>query len=337
MTTRARSASRVSSRCWIPVIAALLAGIVVMSASSAPAAADNMDKKPAATKASEATKVPDGDAKASRAAGGMPSMMGPGSEAHPSFSVDMVMTHDGQTYTMSRTIDHGKTRMDMKADGQEFTQIALDDEAGTTYTVMPAEKRVMKQSRKGMEKMMPKAAKKAEETHAEPEPPQGKLELVGKETIDGHPADKYKVSYGEGDAFMWIDSEKNLPLRMEAQGSTVEFKNYKFGPQPAERFEPPKGYEIMDMDEMMAKMPKGGGMGTGMMGALMGGAPGMGMAGGMSKNYAGSMAGGLGGSLGGALGGALGGPIGSMVGQYLGSKLGQKIGSSAAGAVLPGK
>ena len=316
MTTLASSLLRPASCCrWISVTAFLLVAALFASAPAGAAAAK--------------ARTPDGVAKA--APGGMPNMMGGASQAQPSFSVDMVMTNDGKTFTMTRTVDHGKSRMDMNADGHQISQIALDDEAGTMYTIMPDEKRAMKQTREGMEKMAPKAAKRAEEHAETASEPQSKPELVGKETIDGRPADKYKVSFGEGDAFMWIDSEKNVPLRMKSGDATVDFKNYQFGPQPAERFQPPKGYEIMDMDEMMAKM-KGGGMGMGM------GMPGVGsMAGGMAKGYAGSMGGSMGGALGGSIGGALGGPIGSMIGQYVGQKIGSKIGSSAAGAVLPGK
>lgn len=247
---------------------------------------------------------------------------------HPSFSVDMVMKHDGETYTVRRTVDGPRSRMDVHTQEAEMVQILLGDEAGTTYTLMPGEKRAIKQSLAGAMANMPKSAVKEEEPKAEPAKPD--VESLGKETVNGRTADKYRVRAGEGTGLMWIDAENNLPLRMEAEGSVVDFKNYQFGPQKPEVFEVPKGYEVMDLDEMMAKMPKGG-MG-------MGGAPGMGsMAGGMARGMAGTMGGGLGGSFGGMLGGSLGGPIGSMIGQYVGQKVGSKIGGAAAGAVLPGK
>ena len=252
---------------------------------------------------------------------------GPTAE-HPSFAVDMVMEYEGEKMTMRRIVDHDRTRMDMKAKGQTFSQIQLNDEAGTTYMLMHDEKRAMKQTRATMEKMIAKQGGKVPEkvdTQAVEAEGRASVELLGREKIDGVQTDKYKVATPEGDGLMWVDAEKNLPVRMEAQGSKVDFKNYDFEPQPASVFEVPKGYEVMDMDEMMKKMPAG-------MGAM-----GMGMAGGMAKGYAGQMGGQMGGSLGASFGAAVGGPIGAMIGQYVGSKIGEKVGTAAAGAVLPGK
>jgi outer membrane lipoprotein-sorting protein len=236
------------------------------------------------------------------------------------FSVDMVMTREGETYTIRRAVDGPKSRMDFSADGQQMSQILLGDDAGTTYMLMPSEKRAIKQSLAASQKQVP--GKKLEEK-AEPEA-QGRVELLGRETVDGRPADKYRVVTGEGSGLMWIDAERNLPLRMEAEGAVVQFKNYEFGPQKPELFLPPKGWEVMDMDEMMKGMPQG--------------MPGMGgMVPGMTKGVAGAYGGGMGGVMGEALGGALGGPVGSMIGQYVGQRVGSKIGESAAGAVTPGK
>jgi hypothetical protein len=271
-----------------------------------------------------------------------PSTPGSAFEA-PTFSVDMTIQAQGQTFTMRRTVDHEKTRMDMKAEGMEVTQIQLGDEAGTSYLIMKDQKQVMKQTRKGLESMT-EGHKLEELNTAGPEPILGKpeasqIESLGTDTIDGQPAIKYRVHYGEDSGLMWVGAGNNLPVRMEAQGSIVEFKNYDFSPPPRSAFEIPKGYQVMDMDEMIAKMKSSGMGGAGNLGMLMGGATGMGK--GMAGSMAGSFAGGIGGGLGASLGGMVGGPIGSMVGQYVGQKIGQKIGnkvgSAAAGAVLPGK
>ena len=263
-------------------------------------------------------------------------------DAQPTFSVDMIIQSDGQTLTMRRTIDHEKVRMDMKAEGMEMTQIQLGDEAGTTYMIMKDQKQVMKQTRKGLEAMM--QGHTVEELQAangtQPIGPTdaSQIDSLGTDTIDGRPAIKYRVHYGDETGTMWVDAENNLPLRMESMGSTVEFKNYDFSPPAKSAFEIPKGYQVMDMDEMMAKM-KSSGMGGGNLGMLMGGATGMGK--GMAGNLAGNFAGGIGSGFGASLGAMVGGPIGAMVGQYVGQKIGQKIGSkvgtAAAGAVLPGK
>jgi uncharacterized protein DUF4412 len=304
------------------LLAVMLASApLVAHAADRPKKAAGAPAKPAAT-----------PAKSADAGHAASSPMAAPSASHPSFSVDMVMTHEGETFKMKRTVDHGKTRMDMSGGGMEAVQIMLDDPQRTMYMLMPKEKQGMKQSLAAAEKMASQHAKGGEERPQPAAEPSTKIEKLGQEKIDGRTADKYRISYEQGSGLMWIDAERQLPLRMEAEGSTVEFKDYDFGPQPAELFQPPKGYEIMDMDEMMAKMPQGA------MGGMAGMAGGMGgMAGGMVKGMAGNMAGGVGGTMGGALGGVLGGPIGSMIGQYVGQKIGARIGVAAAGVVLPGK
>jgi outer membrane lipoprotein-sorting protein len=241
------------------------------------------------------------------------------------FSVEMHMTSNGEEVVMKRTVDGPKTRMDITAKGMSQTMIMLGDEAKTTYMIDPKGKRAMKMSvQSQMDKLQAHEPTPSAAASTPTAPPQGVPKLVGQETIDGHVTDKYEVDYGaQGKGTMWIDPEKNLPVRMEGQGNTIDFKNYQFGAQPADAFEVPKGYAVTDMDEMMKKMPAGA-------------------AGGMAQAMAGSMGGGLGSSFGGglgaSLGGMLGGPLGSMVGQYVGSKIGQKIGSTvgekAASAVV---
>jgi hypothetical protein len=261
----------------------------------------------------------------------------------PVFSVDMIINAQGQTFTMRRTVDHEKTRMDMKSEDMEATQIVLGDEAGTTYLLMPEQKQAMKSTRKGMEQMMgghtPEELGAAKDPTAKPEASQ--IDSLGIETIDGRPAQKFRLHYGDQTGTMWVDAGSNMPVRMESEGATVEFRNYDFSQPPRSAFEVPKGYQVMDMDEMMAKMKSSGMAGSGQLGALMGGMSPTGMAKGYAGNMAGSFAGGIGGGFGASLGAMVGGPIGAMVGQYVGQKIGQKIGSkvgtAAAGAVLPGK
>ncbi len=229
----------------------------------------------------------------------------PGPEGYPSaYSVDMHIIKDGKTMVMKRAVDGAKSRMDMTADGNEVAMIMLDDERRTMITLMPEQKKAMKQSLAAAEEMANKMSSEEEAAAA----PEGKIESLGKETIDGKEADKYRVTYEEGSGLMWIDAKTHLPLRMESEGTRVDFKNYQFGPQPAELFEVPKGYEVMDLDQMMASMPKGMG---GMMGSMTGGM--------------------MGGAMGSSMGGMLGGPLGAMAGQFVGDEIGQNVGGAPSG------
>ena len=246
------------------------------------------------------------------------------------FREDLVINSKKTSMTMKRFVDHGKMRTEMKTDGQEFVMIEMGDEKGTIYTIMPEQKTAMKQSSKAL-------AKSSEQKSEDPgSTPSADLKVVdlGEETVDGVAARKLRMIVGkEGDALGWFDKTTGAPLRMESladgEKTTIEWKNRKTGPQDAELFAVPKGYEVMDMEEMMKKM---GGMGG------MGGMAGMGGGlGDMAKGYAGgmaqSMASNLGGSLGASLGGALGGPLGSIAGRFIGGKVGGMIGKKAVNAI----
>jgi hypothetical protein len=140
---------------------------------------------------------------------------------------------------------------------------------------------------------------------------------------------KYRVSTPEGAGLIWIETATELPLRMEADGLVLEMKDYDFSLQPAELFEVPKKYELLDMDKVMKSLGPGG---AGMMKGMGGGMPGLE---GMAGEAGGQMGAGLGGSLGAGLGASVGGPVGSMIGQYLGQRIGQAVGRRAGTAVTP--
>lgn len=230
---------------------------------------------------------------------------------------DMVITADGKPIVMRRFYDGARIRTEFAAEGSDMILIELGDAKGTTYFLMPEEKKGFKQSRQAQEE----TAGKLEKEPAQPEPAvEAKIEDLGEEAVGGVPARKFKITYPDGTVLGWFEKADGAPLRMEGAvsgGSTViEWKNRQVGEQPAELFRVPKGYDVTDMDEMMAQMQGMGGMMKGMMG---------GAAEGMGQN--------LGGSLGSALGGSLAGPLGAAAGQYLGGKVGGLVGRKAAGAV----
>jgi len=267
-----------------------------------------------------------------------------------SYSVDLAVKSPGSDITMKRAIDRGRIRTEFETDGQTMVMIELGDEKGTQYMLMPSDKRAIKQTRTGMEAMAKQVGHNLEEMSADPGGPPAdvKIEDLGSEKIADAAARKIRFSMESGTVVAWFDPASGAPLRMESdaggQKSTMEWKNFKSGPQPAALFEVPKKYEVTDMDEMMAQMKSlQGGPGSAQLSALMGssGVAGMagmggglnGIAGQMGQNFGSSM----GSSFGGALGGALGGPLGAIAGQYLGGKVGGAIGKKAAEVVTPGK
>lgn len=297
----------------------------------------------AATKAAPApaaakkTAAPSASPMAGLGAIGLPQYQEP-----PAYSVDLVIDAHKDHMVMKRYVDNGRLRTEISAQGQDMVMIETGDEKGTTYMLMPEDKRAIKQSRQAMSKVVEKAQKQAAEKH-EGKAPEAKVEDLGVETLNGRTVKKLRMSMDEGSALGWFDQETGAPVRMEStvngEKSAIEWQNMKVGPQPAKLYDIPKGYDVMDMDEMMAKAQSMGG--AGMLGGLAGaaGMPGGGMgamAGGMAGNMAQSFGSNMGGQLGATLGMSLGGPLGAMAGQYLGGKIGGMIGKKAVDVVTPG-
>ncbi|MEP7027600.1 MAG: hypothetical protein ABI960_03305 [Candidatus Eisenbacteria bacterium] len=241
----------------------------------------------------------------------------------PAFSEDLVITTEGRTIVMKRAIDSGRTRTEMAFDGNAMVTIEAGDEAGTTYMLMPDQKRAMKMSRGAVV-----AEAKKHEGQAPPDSVQAapayRAEDLGEETIDDVVTRKMRLITDEASVLAWFDKASGAPVRMEStsEGKPVvmEWKARKAGAQPAELFEVPKNYELTDMDEMKKKMGSMGGMGG------LGG-----MAKGMGAGMAGGMLGGMGGGIGGQLGGMIGGPMGSIAGRYIGGKIGNALAHKAVG------
>ena len=80
-----------------------------------------------------------------------------------------------------------------------------------------------------------------------------KRELVGKETIDGNVADKYRIVYtnaGKPETiYSWIIPGSGIPVKTAAEDGSwqVEYKNIKIGKQPGSLFEIPSGYSKFAM------------------------------------------------------------------------------------------
>jgi len=250
--------------------------------------------------------------------------------APPAYKEDLVVQTEKGTMTMHRSVDHGNIRTEISSQGQQMILIETGDEKGTFYMLMPDQKKAMKQSRQGsMEAASKTKMPKQAEQDAKNSPPQTKVEDLGEETINGIAARKVRFLGDGGNVVGWFDKGTGAPIRMETQAdgekSSLDWKNRKVAPQPAELFQVPKGYDVTDMDEMMKKMGSMGGMGA------------MGGIGGMAKGMAGGMAQGMGSNLGGSLGsmvgGSLGGPLGAAAGQFIGGKIGGVLGKKAASAI----
>ena len=169
------------------------------------------------------------------------------------FSADQVITtKDGMTVQSKVYVDSGKIRTDMDAHGMSMSSIILPEEK-KMYTVIEQSKMVME---------MHLSDAKAQQAAAAAGGGGAKFEVVGPDTVDGTPCTKYKMTTDKSEKvfFWWVNATTHTPVKMAADdGSvTVAWKNYKSGAQDPSLFQPPAGYQIMQMPAGM-NMPGGGG------------------------------------------------------------------------------
>jgi len=251
------------------------------------------------------------------------------------YHVKMTVSGPQGDAVIDRYISNQRSRMDLSAQGHEMSMIDTGDEQETYYSLMHEQKMAMKDSWKSLPGGGNPASRDsskergAASLHAT---------LLGRESLDGRPALKYRVETSEGSATAWFDAALGAPLRMESPKGVVTFSLPEPGPQKAERFEVPRDYQVMDLgamrSQMSAMMP--GGLSS-LMGG-MGGMGGMGSVSGMAKSRLAAMghdaATQAGGDLGASLGAGVGGPIGAMVGRYLGQRAAGWLADRVEGKVL---
>ncbi len=170
------------------------------------------------------------------------------------YSTDMVITtSQGMNLTSHTAVDGDKMRSDMQMSNGMTVSTIVRKDTKKLYHILDAQKMVM------VSDFDPdKAAGKAAATV---NGPSGKFELVGPDTVDGVAVTKYKVTGDDGKvSFFWVDPASKAPVKMaSADGNmSMTWKNYKPGPQDAALFEPPAGYQMMNMPSGMG-MPGGGG------------------------------------------------------------------------------
>jgi hypothetical protein len=167
------------------------------------------------------------------------------------FSADMVSTAHGLNTTSKVFAKDQKFRMESKG--------------APTYSIMRGDKQVMWLVMPDQKSYMEMKADTSKQPRTE-EKVRGEVsrKLIGTETIDGHPTQKYEITYTEAGKtekmYQWMATDIKFPVKMAAaDGSWImEYKNIKMGSQPDSLFEVPSGYKKMSMPSMpgMPNMPK---------------------------------------------------------------------------------
>ncbi len=165
------------------------------------------------------------------------------------FAADMVSRTGKETVNARICVAQDKVRMEMPG-----SIVIVRRDKNVSWVVMPTEKMYMEHPVDMSSS--PKVAKNFD----------GEIERVamGTEAVDGQPAEKFKVTYPEKgknvSVYQWLRGGQ-IPVKVEAVDGTwgMEYKNLKTGPQPADLFEVPAGYEKFGMPGLGDMMKNLGG------------------------------------------------------------------------------
>jgi hypothetical protein len=174
----------------------------------------------------------------------------------PALSADAPRLEMNVEYSATRIIEAGQERMEQRyyqraamvhrmeteMHGQQSIIIMRGDR-DLLWTVMPQQRMVMEM------RIDPNAT---DPMNVEiPDPDTWVMERLGRESVNGIPATKYRVATDEGAktrmrGHMWI-SDHGIPVRtdLETGGDRIlmELRDLVVGPQPAALFEPPADYQ----------------------------------------------------------------------------------------------
>jgi hypothetical protein len=79
---------------------------------------------------------------------------------------------------------------------------------------------------------------------------------IGPDTVDGRPADKWRLTATRGDqhsdALMWVDTKLRFVTKSVDSASTSEVRNIQEGPQSPDLFEVPPGYKRLKAGSILA-------------------------------------------------------------------------------------
>lgn len=166
-------------------------------------------------------------------------------------SADMVMISGGQVKdTMKIFISGQKSRTEMSLMGGTVG-IARRD-TGILWTLYPSKKQYMER---------PLDPKYIQNDPTVDPPGMIKKEKIGAEQVNGYQCTKYRITVeaprtGQTTVISWFADALGLAVRSEFSGITTELRNIQLGPQPANLFELPAGYQKVETPPM-PNIPEG--------------------------------------------------------------------------------
>jgi outer membrane lipoprotein-sorting protein len=155
-------------------------------------------------------------------------------------SSDIVSTSQGHKQTSKMYLQGTKARMEH---GQQPGYTIMRPDKNMVWMVMPDQKSYME-----MRFDPSKQPKTGEKVNGEVS-----RKLIGSETVDGHPCQKYEVTYKDKETsqkmYQWMATDIKFPVKTAAVDGSwmVEYRNIKMGAQPDSLFEVPAGFKKMSM------------------------------------------------------------------------------------------
>jgi|SRR5215813_7336125 len=174
------------------------------------------------------------------------------------FSADMTITHakTGEKMTGKIYFSPPKNRMDMNTKQGSMSMIT-DPTTKTSYSIMHDRKMYMEMHLDQLANQLgPMARTPKAPSSFDPNHPCGadmKCQKAGTEIVNGRTCDKWVMTDKNGaTTTAWVDQKLSYPIKSQSSdGTTFELTNVKEGAQPASLFQPPAGYQKMDLGSMM--------------------------------------------------------------------------------------
>lgn len=177
-----------------------------------------------------------------------------GGQPPQEYAADQVMRSREGTIAGKIAVGPDRYRLELALEGQRQVMIARFDKR-VIWMLMPEERMYLE---------MPLVIEAREALSGRDPAQRVERQLVGTETVGGHPTRKYRVTVTGKDGtyvgYQWLAQDLGeLPIRWEDEQGTgsVELRNIEVGRQPAELFEVPAGFQKLAMPGGLPGMPGG--------------------------------------------------------------------------------
>jgi outer membrane lipoprotein-sorting protein len=176
--------------------------------------------------------------------------LGVGAAQAAEFSATMIAKSGGQETQGKIFVKGDKVRNEIKAGGETQISIIRPDKK-MMWLIMPAEKSYME---------MPLNPQASAQTMIKKPESQVEMKLLGQETVNGYETEKYETSVKHrGKAvkeYIWLSKKLGMPIKVAAvDGShSMEYRDIQEGGISDALFQPPQGYQKMQMPMGMPRM-----------------------------------------------------------------------------------